>query len=337
MPEDPEPPSVSITSPAVATTYSTAQTVTFTATASDDDGIARVEFYEGATLLATEIYEPYNFVWQITSADNGSHSFTAKAFDELGNSTISSPRVLTVNIGGGGGGGGGTALQLYDNFNGSLYNLTSDGATSPNALWRTQFVSGGYAKTVQDPTNSSNAYLVTAPRLDTLRAVHVNSTQAWKGIHGKMRARLDAQLQPAQGWYTIWPLIAYVDVTTHYYFNLKTNGWELGKKDNDLDPALEHQWFIRTGTSPRAVIGQWATIEWWVVPDPATSNIRLRVDVDGVTVVDVLDNTKWERNGQSGIGASSFFFNADKKVALYAEASQVSWDDVYISPATSVP
>jgi hypothetical protein len=225
------------------------------------------------------------------------------------------------------------AVAPYDNFNGSLYTLTSDEALTPNGLWKTGYVSEGYVKTVQDSTNAANQYLVTSPKLDVLRASRLDTTSTWSEIHGSLRARLDAQLQPPVGWYTIWPLIAFVDDTTAYYFNLKTNGWELGKKDNDHPPAEELQEFLATGSSPNAVIGQWNTIEWWVMKDTGSMNLRIRVDVNGMTVVDMVDDQPWQRNGTTGTGTSSFLLNAPKRVSLYNEGSQVSWDDVFISEA----
>src|SRR5205807_1100591 len=146
-----------------------------------------------------------------------------------------------------------------------------------------------------------------------------------------------AQLQPPISWYTLWPLIAYVNDTTHYYFNLKTNGWELGKKDNDHPASEEIQEFLNQGSSPKAVIGQWNTIEWWVAKDVASANMRIRVDVNGATVVNMVDNQPWQRNGTTGTGTSPFFLNAAKKVSLYNEGSQISWDDVFISEATTIP
>jgi hypothetical protein len=227
--------------------------------------------------------------------------------------------------------------ELYDDFNGALYNLTTDGSTTPNGLWNVGYLSDGFVKTVQDPSNSANQYLVASPELNGLRSVRIDSTNSWPGTHGKLTARLDQQVQPPVGWYTLWPFIAYVNQTTHYYFNLKTNGWELGKKDNDHPPEEELQKFLATGSSPKAVLGEWNTIEWWVAQDATTANLRIRVDVNGVTVVNMVDDEEWQRNGTSGTGASPFFQNALKRVSLYSEASQVSWDDVYISEATSVP
>jgi hypothetical protein len=63
------------------------------ATASDPDGgVARVEFYDGATLLGADTTVPFSLVW--TSAAAGTHVLTAKAIDNLGASSQSN----AVNI-----------------------------------------------------------------------------------------------------------------------------------------------------------------------------------------------------------------------------------------------
>jgi uncharacterized protein (AIM24 family) len=92
------PPSVTITSPASGMTYSTAQTVTIVASASDNVGVSKVEFYDGTTLKATDTSSPYTYSWAVTSANNGTHSWTAKAYDVAGNSASSGAVGLTVNI-----------------------------------------------------------------------------------------------------------------------------------------------------------------------------------------------------------------------------------------------
>ena len=95
---DTTPPTVSITSPANNTTYTSAQTVIITASASDNVGVTKVEFYDGATLQGTDTASPYTYSWSITSANNGTHTWTAKAYDAAGNSSTSSGVSLTVNI-----------------------------------------------------------------------------------------------------------------------------------------------------------------------------------------------------------------------------------------------
>ncbi|MBU2110013.1 fibronectin type III domain-containing protein, partial [Patescibacteria group bacterium] len=94
------PPTVSITSPASGTTYTTAQTVTINASATDNVGVTKVEFYDGTTLVATDTVSPYTYSWSITSANNGTHSWTAKAYDTANNITVSSVVNLIVNIDG---------------------------------------------------------------------------------------------------------------------------------------------------------------------------------------------------------------------------------------------
>ena len=95
---DVTPPTVSITSPSNNTTYTSAQTVIITASASDNVGITKVDFYDGATLQGTDTASPFTYSWAFTSSNNGTHTWTAKAYDASGNSTISSGVNLIVNI-----------------------------------------------------------------------------------------------------------------------------------------------------------------------------------------------------------------------------------------------
>jgi chitodextrinase len=79
--------------------YASPQTVTLSVTASDNIGVSRVEFYDGATLAGTDTSAPYQYSWSITSSSqNGTHSWTAKAFDAAGNNVTSGALPLTVNI-----------------------------------------------------------------------------------------------------------------------------------------------------------------------------------------------------------------------------------------------
>jgi len=89
-------PTVSLTSPANNIVYTRTQTLYVTAAATDNVKVAKVMFYDGATLIGTDTVSPYGYYWPITNSNNGSHSLTAKAYDAAGNSTVSSP--VTVNI-----------------------------------------------------------------------------------------------------------------------------------------------------------------------------------------------------------------------------------------------
>lgn len=97
-PPDTTPPTISITNPPSAKTYTNAQTVILSATATDNVGVANVEFYDGATLKGTDTIAPYTYDWPFTGADNATHVWTARAYDIAGNSSTSAAVTLTVSI-----------------------------------------------------------------------------------------------------------------------------------------------------------------------------------------------------------------------------------------------
>lgn len=99
-PLDSTPPTVSLSGS--ATSITTASTLNLTATAADNVGVTRVEFYRGTSLLSTDTTAPYNASLSITSALNGTHTFTAVAYDAAGNKTTSSAVNVSVNISTGG-------------------------------------------------------------------------------------------------------------------------------------------------------------------------------------------------------------------------------------------
>jgi cellulose 1,4-beta-cellobiosidase len=94
-------PSVSLTSPAANATFTAPATVNIAANAADADGtVAKVEFYNGSTLLGTDTSAPYSFSWAGVAA--GSYVLTAKAYDNMGLSTASTAVPVTVTTGGNG-------------------------------------------------------------------------------------------------------------------------------------------------------------------------------------------------------------------------------------------
>jgi hypothetical protein len=84
-------PTVSVSAAPTGPSYTTAQTVTITATATDNVGVSKVEFYDGTTLAGTDTSSPFSYAWSVTSAANGTHNWTAKAYDaanNVGTSTV---------------------------------------------------------------------------------------------------------------------------------------------------------------------------------------------------------------------------------------------------------
>lgn len=90
-------PAISFTAPSDGATFTTADTVTLIAAASDVNGtITKVEFFDGATLLNAPpaTVSPYSFPW--STAALGTHALTARATDNLG--AVSTTPVITITV-----------------------------------------------------------------------------------------------------------------------------------------------------------------------------------------------------------------------------------------------
>jgi hypothetical protein len=88
-------PTVSITNPTNGAAISGSTTIT--ANASDDVGVAGVQFkLDGTNLQAEDTTSPYSINWSSFGASNGTHTLTAVARDIAGNSTTSSSVSITV-------------------------------------------------------------------------------------------------------------------------------------------------------------------------------------------------------------------------------------------------
>ena len=96
VPKDTTPPSVSITSPLNNATVS--GSVDIIASATDDVGVSKVEFYIDGTKVGEDSQAPYVYSWDTDTLQyNSTHSIKAKAYDNAGN--IGESQVVTVTIG----------------------------------------------------------------------------------------------------------------------------------------------------------------------------------------------------------------------------------------------
>lgn len=92
---DNTPPSVEITAPTNDSEYNQGASITIGANANDTDGsISKVEFYDGSVKIGDDTSSPYSMVWSSTTL--GVHPLKAKAIDNDGGSTTSSP--ISVRI-----------------------------------------------------------------------------------------------------------------------------------------------------------------------------------------------------------------------------------------------
>ncbi|MBU6153375.1 MAG: hypothetical protein KGP28_03640 [Bdellovibrionales bacterium] len=97
---DSVPPSVTLTSPSapVNLNASSSPTITLSATASDNVGVSRVEFYRGSVLIFTDSTAPYSLSLNTTSIGEGNYALRAKAFDAAGNSSFSASVNLLIDL-----------------------------------------------------------------------------------------------------------------------------------------------------------------------------------------------------------------------------------------------
>ncbi|MFO0654613.1 MAG: M4 family metallopeptidase [Polyangia bacterium] len=118
---DTTPPTATLTAPSAGSTLT--GTVTVSASATDNIGVASVDFYAGTTLIGTDTTAPYSISFNSTTVANGSYTLTAKAKDGAGNVGTSAGVAVTVSNSGGG------TTQNEAEPNGS-YNQANTVATS---------------------------------------------------------------------------------------------------------------------------------------------------------------------------------------------------------------
>jgi hypothetical protein len=132
-------PTVNITTPAGGTVFTAPTDLTINANASDGNGtISKVEFYQGTTLLGTDLTSPYSYAWSNVSA--GSYSITAKATDNLGAVTTSNVVSISVNAK--------PSVSLTTPANGTSFNapalvsINATAADSDGTISKVEFFNG---------------------------------------------------------------------------------------------------------------------------------------------------------------------------------------------------
>lgn len=71
--------------------------ITFSATATDNVGVSKVEFYVDGVLKGTDDTSPYSMTLDSKTLTNATHVLVAKAYDTAGNVGTSTPETFTVN------------------------------------------------------------------------------------------------------------------------------------------------------------------------------------------------------------------------------------------------
>jgi hypothetical protein len=137
---DATPPVTALTAPSAGAQLS--GTVKLSATASDNVGVSKVEFYAGTTLLGTDSTAPYELSWNTGGVANGGYALTSRAYDAGGNVGRSAAIQVTVNNASGGCSST-TQLLLNPGFESGAVNWTASSgviakvaSTARTGSWR---------------------------------------------------------------------------------------------------------------------------------------------------------------------------------------------------------
>ena len=136
----------------------------------------------------------------------------------------------------------------------------------------------------------------------------VTTRRAWRDFDLRLQLGAQRQLrsaQPPNPWETAWVMFRFRGLHDYYYFMLKPNGWELGKKQGS-----DAQIFLATGEAPRLAIG---------------ANARVRISVSGSAVTVFVNGTKIVHFVDSRPLPGG-------AVGLYEEDAVARFGDVTISP-----
>ena len=141
-------PTTSLTAPTNNSSYTAPATINLAATATDSDGtITKVEFYQGSTLIVTDTTSPYSATWANVPA--GNYSLTAKATDNQGAVTTSTPISVTVT----------NPAQAYYIHSDHLNTPRIISDQSQKTVWRWQNTEGfGNSLAEEDPDNDGTLF-----------------------------------------------------------------------------------------------------------------------------------------------------------------------------------
>jgi len=174
------PPSVGLSSPSNNSSFSAGSSITISANAADANGsVSSVEFFNGTTKLGEDATGPYSFVWNNVPA--GTYTITARATDNQGATTTSTPITITVvgatntaptvNI---------TSPTNNSNFNaGSTITINANAADGDGTINKVEFFNGT-TKLGEDTSSpysftwatvAAGTYTITARATDNQNAI----------------------------------------------------------------------------------------------------------------------------------------------------------------------
>jgi len=211
---------------------------------------------------------------------------------------------------------------LYDDFENGTYNLAL-GAISPNKLWASMHTGFGTMGVATDQVNKGN-HFYELPKAPTTNSTHSSlavTTKKYQDFDLTLDMMTVGQLRKDKPnpWETAWVVWHYSDNYHWYAFQLKTNGIQLEKKDNDAKNDTG-EIFLQTKPYEKFKLGEWYNVR--ILHEKSYTNTpHMQVWIDNIKVLDYVDD-KVPNSEKISFGA----------IGLYSEDASVRFDNVYIKP-----
>jgi len=267
-PPDTTPPTITLTAPAPGS--SVLGSVTVSANASDNVGVAGVQFkLDGANLGTEDTSNPYSTSWNTTTVSNGSHTLTAVARDTAGNRATSAQVMVNVNNAA----PPDTTPPTITNISAS--NISSTGAT---ITWTTNEPADS-----QVEYGTTTSYGQTSPidgTLATTHSINLSGASAATTYHLRVKSR-DAAGNLATSGDSVFTTTAIQPAGISANINFQPAG-----------PAAYPGYLVDSG-SLYGVRGNGYSYGWNVVTDPRVRNSVLSPDQRYDTFVH-MGNAVWE-------------------------------------------
>ncbi len=302
-PADTTPPAVS------ASETGGSGTITLSATASDNVGVSKVEFYVDGVLVGTDTTAAYSMTLDSTTLANGSHTLTAKAFDAAGNSTTSaavgfsisntSADAIAPTVSASESGGSGTitlSATASDNVGVTNVEFYVDGAlkgadaTSP------------YSMTLDSTTLANGSHTLTAKGYDAAGNIGTSSAVAFSVDNSAppVERILNGGFESGK---TNWSAPNGV-VTKNSTYPAKTGIWKAWLNGYG---SANTEYLYQSVSIPSAATS--ATLTFW-----------LRVDSDETTTTTAYDTLKVQvRNGSNAVLATLATYSNLNKGTSYVQ------------------
>ncbi len=205
--------------------------------------------------------------------------------------------------------------NLSDRFDSRYY--LGEGKTSPNGKWKNVY--SGYGSTGVEKSGLKSVFYLYPKAVTTAaqtEAALVKSTGSFCNYVVEFDMKTVKQLRqnsPPNSWEAGWFIFRYTDTFHYYWFLIRSDGFELGKKDCDTctDP-VDGQKFLVTEDVPTLKLNKW---QHWKIE---AVNNHIKVWVDNKLIVDFIDKSM-----------SSKLFAGN--IAMYAEDAYVQYDNMVLT------